>query len=147
MDKITKERRSANMAAIKSANTAPEMVVRRALFRAGLRYRLHDRQLPGRPDIVFASRRLAVFVQGCFWHGCEKCVDGKRAVKSNTGYWRTKIAGNRARDMRNRKKLSDSGWQVEEIWECECREARRLAELVTAIRRRKPSKQHSKSSA
>src|SRR5215469_15323761 len=119
MDTISKQRRSANMAAIRSTETTPELVVRSALFRAGLRYRLHDKKLPGRPDIVFAARRLVVFVHGCFWHGCTKCVDGRRAVKSNTAYWSQKIKNNRERDERNRQKLLDLGWRVEEIWECE----------------------------
>lgn len=133
MDTISKQQRSANMAAIRSGGTSPEMVVRRALFRAGLRYRVHDKRLPGRPDVVFPSRYLVVFVHGCFWHGCAKCIDGLRAVKSNRRYWTKKIEGNRLRDERNRQKLLDLGWQVEEIWECETRNARKLTALVKRI--------------
>src|SRR5258708_2693578 len=119
MDTISKSQRSANMAAIRSTGTVPELVVRSALFRAGLRYRLHDKRLPGRSDIVFPARRLVVFVHGCFWHGCTKCIDGQRAVKSNTAYWSKKINGNCERDERNRQRLLNLGWHVEEIWECE----------------------------
>src|SRR5947209_19136927 len=130
MDRISPARRSANMAAIRATNTSPEMKVRSALFRAGLRYRLHDKTLPGRPDIVFRPRRLAVFVHGCFWHGCEKCVDGTRTVKSNSSYWTKKVRSNRERDQRHRAELLAAGWQVEDIWECEARDEKRLENLA-----------------
>jgi DNA mismatch endonuclease, patch repair protein len=133
MDRISKARRSANMAAIRSVNTGPELAVRTALFRAGLRYRLHRRDLPGRPDIVFPGRKIVLFVHGCFFHGCRKCVDGRRVVRSNTGYWTLKILSNRERDARNRKKLRRAGWQVLEIWECEAADARRVDRLIKKI--------------
>jgi DNA mismatch endonuclease (patch repair protein) len=136
MDRISKKQRSANMAAIKSAHTLPELRVRRALFQAGLRYRLHDGRLPGHPDIVFKGRRLVVFVHGCFWHGCTKCIDGVRDVKSNVDYWRIKIKSNRERDERNRKRLVESGWKVEEVWECECGDESRMLKLISDIVRR-----------
>lgn len=138
MDTISKGRRSANMAAIRSTGTTPELIVRRALFREGLRYRLHDKQLPGRPDIVFPSRRVVVFVHGCFWHGCTACIDGQRAVKSNRIYWARKIRSNQERDERNRKQLLDLGWRVEEIWECEAAKERNLVKLVKRVRALRP---------
>ncbi len=137
MDRISKARRSRNMAAIKAANTSPELTVRKAFFKAGLRYRLHDRQLPGCPDVVFASRKLVVFVHGCFWHGCTKCRAGRRKVKSNTDYWIKKVRGNRLRDRRNRSQLIAAGWQVEEIWDCELAENKSLERLIKRIARQK----------
>lgn len=138
MDRISKARRSANMAAIRSINTSPEIAVRSALFGKGLRYRLHDSSLPGRPDIVLRSRRLVVFVHGCFWHGCERCIDGVRKVKSNTTYWSHKIKSNRERDARNRTKLRAEGWRIEEIWECEVTDQKAVARLVNRVQRYKP---------
>jgi DNA mismatch endonuclease (patch repair protein) len=135
MDRISKARRSANMAAIRSANTQPEITVRRALFAAGLRFRLHRRDLPGRPDIVFPARKIVVFVHGCFWHGCPKCIDGKRAVKSNKSYWTAKVSGNKKRDKRNRRSLIRAGWRVEEIWQCETEDQSTLTRLVARIQR------------
>ena len=138
MDTISRERRSANMAAIRSFGTAPEKAVRTAIFHAGLRYRLHDKRLPGKPDIVFPARMLAVFVHGCFWHGCTKCIDGRRAVKSNSEYWKKKISGNRERDERNRRKLREMGWSIEEIWECDTSDNETVAALIDRIRAVRP---------
>jgi DNA mismatch endonuclease (patch repair protein) len=134
MDTVTPARRSEIMAGIRSKNTVPELAVRRYLHAAGLRYRLHRKGLPGRPDIVFPSRRACVFVHGCFWHGCPHCIDGRRAVKSNSTYWAPKIAGNQARDNRHREALVAAGWTVWTIWECEAGEAAILEQLATAIR-------------
>jgi DNA mismatch endonuclease (patch repair protein) len=138
MDTLSREHRTKNMAAIRSRDTAPELKVRRALFKAGLRYRLYDKRLPGRPDIVFSARSLVVFVHGCFWHGCTKCVDGTRKVKSNKGYWSKKIRTNKERDARNVRKLVAAGWRVEEIWECETSEAIFLARFVRRVCKYKP---------
>lgn len=138
MDTITPTRRSEIMAAIRSKNTSPELAVRRYLHAAGLRYRLHRRGLPGRPDIVFPSRRICVFVHGCFWHGCPRCVDGRRAVRSNIEYWTPKIAGNQARDERHRDALTGAGWTVFTIWECQAREAVTLQALAAGIRAIQP---------
>jgi DNA mismatch endonuclease (patch repair protein) len=128
------------MAAIRATNTSPEITVRHALFAAGLRYRLHVSALPGRPDIVLPGRHVVVFVHGCFWHGCSKCIDGLRAVKSNSEYWKEKIRSNRERDKRNRAKLRACGWHVEEIWECDARNRGHLMSLVRRIRRRATQK-------
>lgn len=135
-DTITKEARSRNMARIRARDTKPELAVRRYLHGCGLRYRLHARDLPGKPDVVFRSRKVAVFVHGCFWHGCPACIDGRRSVRSNESYWSAKIAGNVERDRRNQDRLQSSGWQVLTIWECETAAADNLSALETAIRAR-----------
>ena len=95
MDRLTSEHRSENMRRIRSTDTEPEVKVRRFLHSQGLRYRLHDRKLAGKPDLVFPALRACVFVHGCFWHGCRKCIDGTRRVRSRTGYWGPKIENNR----------------------------------------------------
>ena len=134
MDTISRERRTANMAAIRAHDTAPELVVRKFLFRNGLRFRLHSKSLPGRPDLVFPARRVAVFVHGCFWHGCTKCVDGMRKVKSNRKYWAEKISGNQIRDSRNEAALRASGWVPLVIWECQVCAQLNLQALLNSIR-------------
>lgn len=136
VDKISRERRSENMRRIRSKDTNPEMVVRRHVHAAGLRYRLHVKGLPGKPDLVFPGRRLCVFVHGCFWHGCPKCVDGTRTVKSNSDFWRNKVEGNRSRDQRHREALHATGWDVITLWECETKSQASLEALTTAIRDR-----------
>ena len=133
MDKVSPDRRSRNMARIPSRDTAPEMAVRRYLHARGFRYRLHRKDLPGKPDIVFARRRLCIFVHGCFWHGCSRCIDGTRAVRSNQTYWLGKIAGNRARDERHRAALQAAGWQVLVIWECQARNAEAIAAALAEV--------------
>jgi DNA mismatch endonuclease (patch repair protein) len=140
MDKISRESRSANMAAIRGKDTALEMLVRRFLHREGLRYRLHAAQLPGKPDLIFPSRRAVLFVHGCFWHGCPSCAVGRRKVKSNTTYWESKIARNKARDARSRAELEAAGWKVFTIWACEIPNKTTLNGLAKSIRRqRSPS--------
>jgi DNA mismatch endonuclease (patch repair protein) len=134
MDTVTPRRRSEIMAAIRSKDTAPELAVRRALHASGLRCRLYEKKLPGRPDLVFARRRVCLFVHGCFWHGCPHCIDGRRAVKSNTGYWSAKIAGNRERDGRHQAALEAAGWTVIIFWECMSRDPAALQELAATIR-------------
>lgn len=119
-DTLTPEARSARMATIKSRNTRPEMVVRRALTGMGLRYRLHRRDIPGTPDIAFVGRRRAIFVNGCWWHG-HKCRLGDRPPKSNQEFWASKIAKNVERDRAVLERLAAEGWAVLTIWECEVR--------------------------
>jgi DNA mismatch endonuclease, patch repair protein len=131
MDKITPERRSANMARIRSAHTKPEIVVRRMAHRLGFRFRLHRRDLPGKPDLVFAGRNKIVFVHGCYWHG-HGCKVGGTGAKSNQGYWRPKIARNRERDDLAIAALKVLHWKVLVIWECETRNE---AELARRLRR------------
>lgn len=109
--------RSRNMAAIRSRDTKPELQVRRSVHRAGFRFRLHRRDLPGRPDIVFPSRRTVAFVNGCFWHG-HVCREA-RPPKSNLSYWMPKIERNMKRDRISARRLRRSGWAVVTIRECE----------------------------
>ncbi|KIS28695.1 DNA mismatch repair protein Vsr [Arthrobacter sp. SPG23] len=106
------------MAKIRSKNTKPEIMLRRMLHRDGLRYRLHDRRLPGKPDLVFAGRRKVIFVNGCFWHGHD-CPVGSRLPKSNTEFWADKRLRNQERDAKQRIQLVDQGWGYLDIWECE----------------------------
>jgi DNA mismatch endonuclease, patch repair protein len=106
------------MAKIKGRDTKPEMMVRRALFREGFRYRLHRSDLPGCPDVVLPRYRYAVFVHGCFWHGHD-CRKGRKRPDSNTNFWNTKLDGNAGRDRRNQSALEAAGWHVVVIWECE----------------------------
>jgi DNA mismatch endonuclease, patch repair protein len=118
MDVHDKGTRSFNMSRIRATNTKPELMLRKVLWLIGLRgYRLHSR-LPGRPDIAFGKKRVAIFVDGCFWHSCPHCSDG-RAPKSNTSYWTEKRQRNRERDLRNTSKLEAEGWTVVRFWEHE----------------------------
>ena len=114
------EARRAVMRANKGKDTKPELTVRRGLHALGYRFRLHRRDLPGRPDIVFPSRRLVVEVRGCFWHG-HGCRIGQPA-KTNEAFWSAKVGRNKARDARNRALLEDAGWTVVDIWECRIRD-------------------------
>jgi DNA mismatch endonuclease (patch repair protein) len=116
-DTRTKEQRSRIMKSVGTNDTGPELIVRRLLHRLGYRYRLHRRDLPGRPDIVFPSRRKAIFIHGCFWHGHD-CSKGK-LPKSRTEYWTAKIKTNQNRDTRVVAQLADLGWQTLSVWQCE----------------------------
>jgi DNA mismatch endonuclease, patch repair protein len=138
MDFISATVRSRVMSRIRSQNTGPELLVRSCLHANGLRYKLHDRKLPGTPDIVFPSRRACVFVHGCFWHGCKRCKDGTRVIGSNRSYWVPKIERNRRRDRLSSKELKHLGWQVLVIWECETTNRKRIRGLVDTIKRIKP---------
>ena len=129
----TPEQRSRTMRAVRSRDTAPEMIVRRFLHAAGLRFRLHDRHLPGVPDLVFPSRRVALFVHGCFWHQHPGCAASGRP-QSRLDYWTHKLDGNVTRDQRRRAELEAAGWEVLVIWECETRDPQRLAALAARIR-------------
>lgn len=127
------DKRSAVMRRVKGRDTTPEVKVRRALTALGARYRLHRKDLPGSPDIVFPGRRLALFVHGCFWHGHD-CARGARVPKANRDYWVAKLARNRARDAWSRTALEAAGWRVEILWECELKDVAalraRLAQLL-----------------
>jgi DNA mismatch endonuclease, patch repair protein len=124
-------KRSAVMRRVKGRNTSPEMTVRKALTRLGARYRLHRKDLPGRPDIVLGPRKLAIFIHGCFWHG-HGCARGARVPKQNRDYWVGKVARNVARDAKTRAALAEQGWRVETIWECELKQGleERLQDLL-----------------
>ena len=117
-DIITPKQRSLNMAAIKSKNTQPELIVRRYLFSRGLRFRVHVRKLPGNPDVVLPKYKTAIFVNGCFWHGHEDCRYF-RLPKSNVEFWKKKIERNMSRDIRNEEALRALGWNVIHVWECD----------------------------
>ncbi|AWJ86406.1 very short patch repair endonuclease (plasmid) [Azospirillum sp. TSH58] len=129
--------RSEMMARIKGKDTVPELLVRRAAWAAGLRYRLHDRRLPGRPDLVFPGRRVAVFVHGCFWH-CHEGCNRFRIPKTRTDWWTAKLGRNKARDDEVRGAIEASGWDVVVIWECEAERPERLAELVKGLKAMPP---------
>jgi DNA mismatch endonuclease (patch repair protein) len=123
--------RSVMMSRIRSKDTKPEMLVRKALHRLGFRFRLHGRDLPGRPDIVLPKYQVIIQVKGCFWHG-HTCIDG-RMPKSNREYWVPKLLRNKERDISNDRKLRRMGWSVRNLWECRiCAiSPERLDELLT----------------
>ena len=119
-DRISEERRSYNMRRIKSSNTSVELSVRSMIHRMGYRYRLHDRRLPGSPDLVFPGRRKVIFVHGCFWHQHPNpdCRDS-RLPKSNEEYWIPKLSRTQERDSANQLALTEMGWKHLIVWECE----------------------------
>ena len=137
VDTLSKSQRSKRMALIRSHNTKPEIALRRALHARGLRYRLHRKDLPGKPDIVFAKSKTVIFVNGCFWHG-HRCSIG-HIPKSNVAFWTSKIATNRSRDARHVTVLRRLGWRVILVWECRLSPkiiATEVARLERAIRSR-----------
>lgn len=117
MDKLTPEQRHKTMAAIRSKDTKPEIMVRKYLFAHGFRYRLNHPRLPGRPDIVLLRYRTVIFVNGCFWHGHD--CKNYRVPQTNTEFWAAKITRNKARDISEQRQLADMGWHCITIWECE----------------------------
>ncbi|MDX0532969.1 DNA mismatch endonuclease Vsr [Sinorhizobium medicae] len=123
-DVVSPEKRSQMMAGIKGKNTKPEIVVRKGLFALGLRYRIHDKRLPGKPDIVFPARKAVVFVEGCYWHGHDCHL--YKVPSSRTEFWTTKIDGNRQRDRRVRDELRAQGWRYLTVWECALKGRTRL---------------------
>jgi len=130
-DTLTPQQRSATMSHVRNRNTKPEMLVRSVLHRMGYRFRLHDRTLPGTPDIVLRRHRKIVQVNGCFWHG-HSCSRGKRP-SSNAVFWDTKITQNQERDRKNLALLEQLGWQVLVVWECELRNLEELTSRLTAF--------------
>lgn len=125
----TPEVRSRIMRAIKSRDTKPEMLTRRTVHGMGYRYRLHRKDLPGKPDLVFPSRRKAIFVHGCFWHGHD-CPHGSRTPKSNRDYWVAKISRNRERDAQSEAALKQDGWRVLTVWECQMKDQEAFRERL-----------------
>lgn len=121
MDSLTPAERSRNMASIRAKNTKPEIKIRRELHALGYRFRLHDRRLPGKPDLVFAGRGKVIFVNGCFWHA-HSCPKGERLPKSNLEYWSSKRLRNQERDASQRRQLLELGWKYLDIWECDLRD-------------------------
>ncbi len=131
-----KNTRSYNMSQIKGKNTKPEILVRKFLFSNGFRYRLHDKKLPGKPDIVFPKYNTAIFVHGCFWHGHKGC---KYFVipKTRTNWWVEKITKNRLTDTKNMRRLTQEGWKVITIFECELKPKKRnktFAKLIAKFK-------------
>jgi DNA mismatch endonuclease, patch repair protein len=118
MDVFDKKKRSWAMSRVKSKDTLPEMRVRSALHRMGLRFRLHDKSLPGSPDLVFAGRKTVLFVHGCFWHQHMGCPHSKRPT-TNSAFWEKKLNRNMQRDMENVENLEGLRWKVIIVWECE----------------------------
>src|SRR6478736_1959577 len=123
-DVHSKKVRSYNMSKIKGKDTKPEILVRKFLFSKGLRYRLHDRKLPGKPDLALSKYKTVVMIHGCYWHGHEGC---KYFVvpKTRTEWWMSKINGNQIRDMTNISDLKKTGWKVLTVWECELKTEKR----------------------
>jgi DNA mismatch endonuclease (patch repair protein) len=128
-DVYSREKRSAVMRRVKGKDTAPEIAVRRLVWRLGGRYRLHGADLPGKPDLVLPRRRLSIFVHGCFWHGHD-CARGARVPKANRDYWTGKVTRNRTRDSASRAALEALGWRVETVWECELKDRAALEARV-----------------
>jgi len=133
-DSVSQERRSAIMRAVRSRHTGPELAIRKELHRMGLRFRLHRSDLPGKPDLVLAKWRTAVFVNGCFWHQHSGC---RRATlpRTNAAFWRAKLGRNLLRDQQNYKSLSRSGWNVLVVWECEIKAGKSSLLLERYFRR------------
>lgn len=133
VDKIDSATRSRNMAAIKSRNTTPELLIRSGLHKRGFRFRLHVKDLPGKPDIVLPKYNAVIFINGCFWHGHPNC----RLYKlpgTRTEYWQKKITRNQANDARSRALLLESNWRVCIIWECKIRASKKdLNQLIDII--------------
>lgn len=124
-DKISKKQRSANMRAVRSKNTRPEKLVRQMARRLGFRFRLHQKALPGKPDIAFPQSQKAIFVHGCFWHQHKGCRRGG-VPRTNARFWRKKLAGNAVRDAKALSALRRRGWRALVVWECEIKDERHL---------------------
>lgn len=120
------------MSRVKGKDTKPEMRLRRLVHGLGFRYRLHGRDLPGTPDLVFPGRKAVIFMHGCFWHRHPGCVL-TRMPKSRVEFWRAKLEGNRQRDLRHQRELSELGWRVLVVWECELRDMDAVASKVEAF--------------
>jgi len=131
LDTLTARQRSERMSRIRSTDTKPELRVRRLVHGLGYRYRLHAKDLPGRPDLVFRARRKVIFVHGCFWHRHEGCPRN-RIPKSpeRRAFWRDKLDANALRDRKNEAALRDMGWRVLVVWECETKDLDRLADGI-----------------
>ncbi len=141
MDRLTPQQRHANMAAIRSKDTKPEMIVRKGLWSRGLRFRLNDKRLPGHPDLVLRKYRTCIFVNGCFWHGhltqfiihnAQCIMEGSECCKipkTNREFWVAKIRRNKERDKEEQKKLAEMGWHCITVWECELKPQKQAATL------------------
>ncbi len=131
-DVLTPKQRAFNMSRIRNKDTRPEMVVRSLAHRMGYRFRLHDPKLPGKPDLVFPSRKKIVLVHGCFWH-MHRCRYGRVKPRTNWAFWRKKRLGNVERDKTNIAHLRRQGWQVLVVWECWTRDLETLEKRISAF--------------
>ena len=131
-DVLTPAQRRFNMSRIKGKDTKPEMKVRRLVHGLGYRYRLHGKDLPGRPDLIFPRRRKVIFVHGCYWH-MHACRYGQVVPKTNTEFWQTKRLSNVSRDERNLTDLAAAGWQTLVLWECELKDEAQLSERIKSF--------------
>lgn len=131
MDIWDKKKRSEVMSKIGSKNTKPELIFRSALFKEGFRYRIHVRNLPGKPDIVLRKYKTVIFIHGCFWHYHENCPEG-RIPDTNSKYWKEKLLKNVDRDKKHKKDLEQKGWYVIVVWECEVE--KHLEETLTRVK-------------
>lgn len=128
-DRISAEHRSWNMSRIRNRDTKPEILVRSLLHRLGFRFRLHRKDLPGKPDIVMPGRGAVIFVHGCFWHRHKRCKE-TTTPKTKTAFWRKKFAGNVERDIKAQRQLRRMGWRVKVIWQCQTRDEKRLTAIL-----------------
>lgn len=131
-DVVARATRSRMMSGIRGKDTDPEIVIRKALFAAGYRFRLHRRDLPGVPDVVLPGRRIAIFVHGCFWHMHAGCKNAKLPA-TRPNFWRAKLEGNAERDRRAIEALQSSGWRVLTCWECATRDAAIVAAMPDVL--------------
>ena len=129
MDNLSIQERSIMMSKIRSNNTKPEILLRKALFAKGLRYKINDKQLQGKPDIVLSKYKTVVFVHGCFWHNHKGCKIS-HLPKSNIEYWENKIRTNEERDFKNQDILKQLGWNVVVVWECELKTKEKIEQVV-----------------
>ena len=137
MDSLTPSQRSAQMAKVRSKDTGPELFLRRLLTARGYRYRLHRNDLPGCPDVVFPSRRKAIFVHGCFWHRHGIRCPLTRLPKSRLEFWQPKLEKNRARDDKNRRRLRAAGWESLVVWECQLKKPEMVVSKLVAFLEKK----------
>ena len=128
-DRYTAAQRSCVMSKVRNRDTKPEIIVRHLAHSMGYRYRLHRRDLPGKPDLVFPGRRKVIFVHGCFWHGHE-CKSGQTRPQSNREFWDSKLNRNKVRDAKNQADLSELGWTVCVIWGCETKDMEALQKRI-----------------
>lgn len=134
MDTLSKSARAERMSRVRGKDTKPEMIVRRLLHGQGYRYRLHARDLPGSPDIVFRGRRKAIYVHGCFWHRHpDETCKLARLPKSRREFWLPKLEGNRERDLRNQQLMIEKGWSFLLVWECEIPDRAHLVERLQSF--------------
>ena len=133
-DTLSPAARSERMGRVRSKDSKPEMAVRRLVHGMGYRYRLHDKRLPGSPDLVFRSRRKVIFVHGCFWHRhSDPTCRLARMPKSRQDFWGPKLEGNRERDARTRDQLDQQGWEQMVVWECECGQTEQTKNKIRAF--------------